>query len=145
MIKAACLLHDVNWRAHPDYRAEVCFDTATRANLAGLSHKERIYLGLSLMHRYRNRTEGHRFENLVPLLSDADQREAEVLGRAMRFGAMLWITPDVNIGDKSWAPRKRLLTLKLSKETAPLFGEVAQARFASLTQSLEAESHVKGL
>ncbi|HSG54612.1 MAG TPA: Ppx/GppA family phosphatase, partial [Paracoccaceae bacterium] len=25
IIKAACLLHDVSWRAHPDYRAETCF------------------------------------------------------------------------------------------------------------------------
>ena len=33
IIKAACLLHDVSWRAHPDYRHEVCFDNATRANL----------------------------------------------------------------------------------------------------------------
>ena len=36
LIRAACLLHDVNWRAHPDYRADACFDTATRANLGSL-------------------------------------------------------------------------------------------------------------
>jgi exopolyphosphatase/guanosine-5'-triphosphate,3'-diphosphate pyrophosphatase len=48
LIRAACLLHDVSWRAHPDYRAEVCFDNATRANLGGLTHGERVYLGLAL-------------------------------------------------------------------------------------------------
>ena len=48
LIRAACLLHDVTWRAHPDYRAEVCFDNATRANLGGLTHAERIWLGLAL-------------------------------------------------------------------------------------------------
>ncbi|MEO9461002.1 MAG: Ppx/GppA family phosphatase, partial [Marinomonas sp.] len=36
LVKAACLLHDVSWRAHPDYRAQTCFDNATRANLGGL-------------------------------------------------------------------------------------------------------------
>ena len=46
LIKAACLLHDVSWRAHPDYRAETCFDNATRANLGGLKHSERVFLGL---------------------------------------------------------------------------------------------------
>ncbi|MEM8981253.1 MAG: Ppx/GppA family phosphatase, partial [Pseudomonadota bacterium] len=81
LIKAACLLHDVNWRAHPDYRADVCFDTATRANLAGLKHHERIFLGLALMHRYRNRNIGSRFEAVAPLLSERDTQEAEVLGR----------------------------------------------------------------
>ncbi|MEM9715415.1 MAG: Ppx/GppA phosphatase family protein, partial [Pseudomonadota bacterium] len=55
LMRAACLLHDVNWRAHPDYRAEISFDTAARANLAGLSHSDRIFLGLALMHRYAMR------------------------------------------------------------------------------------------
>ena len=49
LVKAACLLHDVTWRAHPDYRAEVCFDNATRANLGGLNHQERLFLGLALL------------------------------------------------------------------------------------------------
>ena len=35
LMHAACLLHDVNWRAHPDYRAELCFESVTRANIAG--------------------------------------------------------------------------------------------------------------
>ena len=48
IVKAACLLHDVSWRAHPDYRAEDCFDNATRANLGGLKHSERVFLGLAL-------------------------------------------------------------------------------------------------
>jgi exopolyphosphatase/guanosine-5'-triphosphate,3'-diphosphate pyrophosphatase len=32
IIRAACLLHDVSWRAHPDFRANLCFETATRSN-----------------------------------------------------------------------------------------------------------------
>ena len=65
LIKAACLLHDVSWRAHPDYRAEVCFDNVTRANLGGLKHSERVFIGLALQHRYRNKREGNRFTELV--------------------------------------------------------------------------------
>jgi exopolyphosphatase/guanosine-5'-triphosphate,3'-diphosphate pyrophosphatase len=53
LIRAACLLHDTAWRAHPDYRAELCFDNATRANLGGITHPERVFLGLALMHRYK--------------------------------------------------------------------------------------------
>ncbi len=53
LMLAACLLHDVNWRAHPDYRAELCFDSVTRANVAGLNHADRVFLGLALLHRYK--------------------------------------------------------------------------------------------
>ncbi|MCB4379177.1 Ppx/GppA family phosphatase, partial [Synechococcus sp. MU1644] len=70
LIKAACLLHDVSWRAHPDYRAEVCFDNATRANLGGLKHSERIFLGLALLHRYTNKREGTHFEGLYDLIDE---------------------------------------------------------------------------
>ena len=39
---AACLLHDTNWKSHPDYRAEVSFETVTRANLGGIDHEGRL-------------------------------------------------------------------------------------------------------
>ena len=143
LIKAACLLHDVSWRAHPDYRAEVCFDNATRANLGGLRHSDRIFLGLALLHRYSNNREGTRFDQLYELIPEADQVQAEILGKAMRFGAMLWLTEGQHPGELRWFPKKKHLELRLSPYSAPLFGEVAEARFNSLASSLEAQTSLK--
>ena len=143
LIKAACLLHDVSWRAHPDYRAETCFDNATRANLGGLKHSERVFLGLALLHRYSNKRTGTRFENLYDLIDEKTQREAEVLGKAMRFGAMLWMTQDAERGTLKWFPKKRHLQLLLTPDMMPLYGEVAEARLLSLASSLEASLEVK--
>ena len=143
IIKAACLLHDVSWRAHPDYRAEDCFDNATRANLGGLKHSERVFLGLALLHRYSNRREGTRFQDLNTLVSEDDQVQAEVLGKAMRFAAMLWLKRDARLGELRWFPKKKRLDLRLSPEAAPLFGEVAEARFRSLAETLQAEATIK--
>lgn len=143
IIKAACLLHDVSWRAHPDYRAEDCFDNATRANLGGLKHSERVYLGLALLHRYSNKREDTRFEDLTDLIDDKDAHEAEVLGKALRFAAMLWLKEDAKLGEMRWYPKKKQLELRLSKEAAPLFGEVAESRFLSLADALGAEAIVK--
>ena len=143
ILKAACLLHDVSWRAHPDYRAEDCFDNATRANLGGLKHSERVFLGLALMHRYSNRREGTRFEDLTGLVTEDDQHQAEVLGKAMRFVAMLWLTHDAQLGKLHWFPKKKRLELCLSPEATPLFGEVAEARFLSLCDTLQAEPVIR--
>ncbi|MEL7298987.1 MAG: Ppx/GppA family phosphatase [Pseudomonadota bacterium] len=143
LIKAACLLHDVSWRAHPDYRAEVCFDNATRANLGGLKHAERVFLGLALLHRYKNSRAGSRIDDLVPMLSEAEQSLAEIVGRAMRFGAMLWAEADDTGASLHWAPKKKVLTLTLSQAAEPLFGEVVEARFNSLAAALEAETNIK--
>ena len=138
LIKAACLLHDVTWRAHPDYRAELCFDNATRANLGGLKHSERVFLGLALMHRYSNTRKGSRFEPLFGLLRETDQQAAEVIGKAMRFGAMLWLKKDAELGMLRHFPKKHVLELTLSPDAVPLYGEVAEARFQSLADALGA-------
>ena len=144
IMRAACLMHDVAWRAHPDYRAEMCFDNMTRANLGGVTHKERVYLGLALLHRYRNKRNSTRFEELAPLLGDAEMCEAEVLGKAMRFGAMFSALDRDMMGKLDWRPRKRRLTLILPKGPGrALFGEVAAARLESLGQALEAEVRVQ--
>jgi len=142
LIKAACLLHDVTWRAHPDYRAELCFDNATRANLGGLKHSERIFLGLALMHRYSNSRQGSRFEPLFDLIPETDQKAAEVIGKAMRFGAMLWLKKDAELGRLKLYPKKKVLELILSPDATPLFGEVAEARFNSLADALGAKPMV---
>ncbi|MBT9384589.1 Ppx/GppA family phosphatase [Pseudooceanicola sp. CBS1P-1] len=143
LVKAACLLHDVTWRAHPDYRAEVCFDNSTRANLGGLRHSERVFLGLALLHRYKNKREGTQFEELIGLLSEDDIKQAEILGKAMRFGAMIWPEKDAGIGQLNWYPKKKVLELELAEAAWPLYGEVAEARFKSLANALEAEVALK--
>lgn len=142
LVKAACLLHDTTWRAHPDYRAEVCFDNATRANLGGLDHPGRVFLGLALLHRYKNSRTGSRMEPLFQLLTEAEITQAEVLGKAMRFGAMFSTGDPAEAGVLKWKPRKHELELALTPMGEALFGEVALARFNALGASLKAAARL---
>ena len=145
LTKAACLLHDTTWRAHPDYRAEACFDNATRANLGGLDHAGRVFLGLCLLHRYKNSRAGSRMEALFRLLTEDEMQEAEVLGKAMRFGAMFSIADPAEAGKLAWNGKKRVLELALTPRGRDLFGEVAQARFNALALSLKATTRLTDL
>ena len=143
LIRAACLLHDVNWRAHPDYRAEICFDSATRSNLGGLDHAGRIFLGLALFHRYRNsqaRTSLHRTTGLLT----ADQaRTAEILGKAMRFGATFTTETKDMLGRLKFRPKKHILTLHLPAAIRDVYGEVVEARLKTLADAMECVPQVK--
>jgi exopolyphosphatase/guanosine-5'-triphosphate,3'-diphosphate pyrophosphatase len=143
LIRAACLLHDTAWRAHPDYRHEVCFDSATRANLGGLEHSERVFLGVSLLHRYKNSRAGSRFEPLFALLEPEQMQQAEVLGKAMRFGAMFSSEAPDTLAELRHFPKKKRLELILSAHAVPLFGEVAEARFTSLAKALDVVTEVR--
>ncbi|WP_076364881.1 Ppx/GppA family phosphatase [Phaeovulum vinaykumarii] len=142
LARAACMLHDTTWRAHPDYRAESCFDHVTRANMGGLSHPERVFLGVALLHRYRNSRAGSPLEPMFKLLDDKTLREAEILGKAMRFGAMFSIHDPAEAGALKLFPKKKVLELHLTPKGAALFGEVAEARFAALAAALKCEAVV---
>jgi len=142
LVKAACLLHDTAWRAHPDYRHEVCFDAATRANLGGLDHEGRVFLGLALLHRYKNKRSGSRFEPLFELLSEQQIKGAEVLGKAMRFGAMFSSDEPDQFAKLRYAADHATLELALAPGAEALYGEVAEARLASLAKSLGTEIRV---
>ena len=140
IIRAACLLHDVSWRAHPDYRHEVCFDNATRANLGGMTHGERVFLGVALLHRYKNSRAGSPFEPLFEMLTEAQLQDAEIVGKAMRFGSMLSVQTHELMGNLKWYPKKKIIEMHVAQGTEDLFGEVAQARLSSLASALQAEA-----
>jgi exopolyphosphatase/guanosine-5'-triphosphate,3'-diphosphate pyrophosphatase len=59
----------------------------------------------------------------------------------MRFGAMLWADPDNETAQLHWSEKTRTLSLTLTAEASPLFGEVAEARLKSLAASLNAHLH----
>ncbi|MCC5967110.1 MAG: Ppx/GppA family phosphatase [Natronohydrobacter sp.] len=144
LIRAACLLHDVNWRAHPDYRADACFDITTRANLGGLDHQGRVYLGIALMHRYKTGGgTGPRMKELAALLTEKDVKEAKMLGRALRFGAMFSMDGPENAGELRFYPKKKVLELVLEREMQALFTEVAEQRFAALANQIGAGAKVR--
>lgn len=139
LIKAACFLHDVSWRAHPDYRAEVCFDNATRANLGGIDHQGRAFLAIALLYRYKSLKKNEIFSKIFSILDKKDRRKAEILGKAMRFGAMLSGSTADSMGKLELDNSKKLLKLKISEKNKDLFGKVVQQRFASVALRMSYE------
>ena len=91
------------------------------------------------MYRYRNKPTGSQFENLVWLLKPKFIQQAEILGKAMRLGAMMWVNDSKQPAHLDWRPRSKHLTLKLNSVGESLFGEVAEARYLSLANALQAK------
>ena len=77
------------------------------------------------------------------MVDEGTRHDAEILGKAMRFGAMLWMNKGSERGEIRWFPKKKLLELWLTADMIPLYGEVAEARLNSLAASLGAEVAVK--
>lgn len=136
LILAACLLHDTSWQAHPDYRAEMCFESITRANLGGVNHRERLFLGLAILSRYKN---AGLEAPVMELLSEEDIRNAVILGKAMRLGAMISGAQAGLSDEASLAISEGKLVLKLTGDGCELNGEIVEKRLASLARQMELE------
>src|SRR5262249_54695618 len=54
---AACLLGDIGWRAHPDYRGEQSMNIIAHAAFVGIDHPGRAFLALSVFYRHAGLSE----------------------------------------------------------------------------------------
>jgi len=137
MVLAACYLADVNWRIHPDYRAQACFVTATQANLGGLTHAERVFLAVALAYRYKGAKEALRSEPAAGLLTDEDRLKAEALGKALRLGAMISGAAPHVLSESKLTVEGEKLSLSFKKAHATFMSGPVQRRLASLATTLK--------
>lgn len=136
LIRAACLLHDVNWRAHPDFRAELCLESVMRANFAGVNHAERAFLGLALFNRYKATAPGEDAGRYAALIDPGRAAAAAVLGRAMRLGSMLSGTALDVLEHARLGFDGARLTLTLEGPARDFAGEAVERRLTGLAARL---------
>ncbi|HIJ38050.1 MAG TPA: Ppx/GppA family phosphatase [Rhodospirillaceae bacterium] len=83
---AACLLGDVFWNEHPDYRAEQAFLRVFRLPFMGLGHQDRASLALAVYARYEGEGSLAQADDARSLLSEEAERHALLVGLALRLG-----------------------------------------------------------
>src|SRR5690606_42112878 len=49
---AACLLADIGWRAHPEYRGEQSLNIISHSAFVGIDHPGRAFLALAVFYRH---------------------------------------------------------------------------------------------
>ncbi|WP_373502413.1 exopolyphosphatase [Aestuariivirga sp.] len=132
---AACLLADIGWRAHPDYRAERSLSMISQAAFVGIDHPGRVFLALTVFYRYDG--EGEEGDDLDHLLDDEDHQRAHLLSSMFRLAyilsaAMPGMLPKIGLkmGDN------KTLVLTLPKKLADLGGERVDKRLAGLAAEL---------
>jgi len=86
---AACLLADIGWRAHPDYRGEQSLNIIAHAGFVGLDHAGRAYLALAVFFRHVGLIDDELSPRLRELASTRMIDRARVLGAAMRVAYLV--------------------------------------------------------
>lgn len=132
--RAACLLSDISWRAHPDYRGEQSMNSISRATFVGVDHQERAFLALAVYFRYEGLGADDHGSRILELVSTGTLDRARILGGAMRVAyllsaAMPGILPRVPL-----RVRDEQLVLTVPQELVPLVNERMRNRVRQLAR-----------
>lgn len=140
LMRAAAHLADVNWRTHPDFRAQGCWETVTRTSITDLGHEGRVWLGAALVSRYKTRSR-RKLEQMpeIGLLSYDELDRAERLGIALRLGLTIsGAAPGVLPFARLMIEADRLI-LELSPEIRSYTGEEIEKRLGQLARVMSRE------
>lgn len=143
---AACIISDIGWRAHPDYRGEQSLNVVAHAALSGIDHPGRVFLALSVYFRHAGAGEDEGEDlslRLKEMVSRRTLKRARILGAAVRTAHMLSIGRAGLILDAPMSYEPGRLVLTIPAKLADLDGERLRRRFESLAQLLDRTPEVR--
>ncbi|HXF53979.1 MAG TPA: exopolyphosphatase, partial [Hyphomicrobiaceae bacterium] len=143
---AACLLSDIGWRAHPDYRGEQSLNVIAHAALAGIDHPGRLFLAFTSYFRHTGPGESAPEElssRLKSLISKRALKRARILAAALRTAHMLSVGMAGIIDETPLSYERGRLVLSIPPAHADLDGERLRRRFEVLARLLDREPEIR--
>lgn len=139
---AACLLSDIGWRAHPDYRGEQSLNIISNASFVGLDHASRAYLAAAVFYRHQGLQEGALSTVIRELFTDRLRIRAKVLGATLRVASLLSASMAGMLPKVSVRTSGNGLVLDLGHDLADMDGERLRKRLAQLSRIVDTEVSV---
>lgn len=136
---AACLLSDIAWRAHPDFRPERGVDVALHGNWVAVTAGERAALAAALHHCFGGSPEAPVMTTLAKLCPPALMAHARAWGLALRLGQRLTGGTAVALAASQLERQGNMLLLKLGVAHADLAGDAVLRRLKLLAATLGLE------
>jgi exopolyphosphatase/guanosine-5'-triphosphate,3'-diphosphate pyrophosphatase len=137
----ACLLADVNWRAHPDYRSDESVNLVENTSFTGVDHPGRSFLALTTSYRYLG-LDADVSPQIRALVSSRALDKARIVAAAIRLASTLsGAMPDV-LPSTPVACLKTKLVLTLPHELADLACDRLLNRLKQLARLIGREPEI---
>jgi exopolyphosphatase/guanosine-5'-triphosphate,3'-diphosphate pyrophosphatase len=132
---AACLLSDIGWRAHPDYRGDETLHVIANGNFGAVTHEARVFLALAVYYRYSGIGEKNEpTTGLRALLSPAMVDRARVVGTALRVAHLVSASHPGVLPHTHFRNREKKLFLTFEPRIENLIGDRIGSRFRQLAR-----------
>jgi exopolyphosphatase/guanosine-5'-triphosphate,3'-diphosphate pyrophosphatase len=143
---AACLISDIGWREHPDYRGEQSLNLLAHAGLSGIDHQGRVFMALAIFYRHAGASQEHAAElseRLKAITTKRAQKRARIVAAAIRTAHMLSVGVPGVIDEAPLSYDGDKLVLTIPKAYAGLDGERLRRRFDTLAQLVEKAPEIR--
>jgi exopolyphosphatase/guanosine-5'-triphosphate,3'-diphosphate pyrophosphatase len=132
--RAACLLADIGWRAHPEYRGTQSLNIIAHASFIGVDHPGRAFIALANLYRHEG-IFGDAAPEMTALAPPRYQERARLLGGLLRVVYLLSASMPGIIPKLEWRRQDDGgLLLAVPPEHAGLLGERLDGRLAQLAK-----------
>ena len=141
---AACLLADIGWRAHPEYRGEQSLNLIAHAAFIGIDHPGRAYLALANFYRHEGLIDEALSPHIRELASTRIKERARALGATLRVAYLISAAMPGVVSRTRVEARGKALTLVLPADLAPLGGSRVDRRLGQLAKLAGMEPAIVG-
>lgn len=139
---AACLLSDIAWRAHPDFRAERGVDVALHGNWVAVTAAERAALAQALHFCFGGSGSAPVLALLAQLATPAQLARARAWGLALRLGQRLTGGTATALTASRLGRDGNDVVLRIDSRHAALFGDAVLRRLKLLGNAMALEPRV---
>jgi exopolyphosphatase/guanosine-5'-triphosphate,3'-diphosphate pyrophosphatase len=140
--KVACLLSDIGWRGHPDYRGEQSIDLVAYGSIAGVDHPGRAFLAEVLAVRYMGLKHKSVSQAMISLAGPVHSTRARLLGALFRVAYPMSAAMPGVLQRTRFSMQDGTLLLHLPTDLAFLAGEHLQSRLDQLASTADIEKAI---
>jgi exopolyphosphatase/guanosine-5'-triphosphate,3'-diphosphate pyrophosphatase len=139
---AACLLGDIGWRAHPDYRGEQSMNIIAHGAFVGIDHPGRAFLALTAFFRHVGLSEDELSPRLRELATTRMLDRARILGASMRVAYLITAGQGHVLPKTSMRVQRGRLVLQLPRNYAALSSDRVFNRLRQLARLIGREAAI---
>ncbi|HRP78782.1 MAG TPA: exopolyphosphatase [Aquamicrobium sp.] len=136
--RAACLLADIGWRAHPEYRGTQSLNIIAHASFIGIDHPGRAFIALANLFRHEGIYEDDVSPAMKALAGPRYIERARILGALLRVVYLFSASMPGMMPKLKWREGEdRKLSLVVPASHADLLGERPDSRMEILARVLD--------
>lgn len=140
---ATCLLGDIAWRGHPNFRAEKAVESVLHGNFVGISHSERAFIAVALNQAYGAPVDVPHISQILTLLQVRDITEARMMGAALRLAQRLSGGTVAALMVSQLRVTKKYLWLGVPSHYRDIANEVVEKRLSHLARLMGRSSAIE--